>query len=93
MCDLAKERERIDAILEWAAKQTPVRDRVDENELAEFALAVLREHYADTCPDECMRARSRDFATRLARRRKAKAALRSAGSSKTAPRARNLSLR
>lgn len=67
MCDLAKERERINAILEWAGRQRPVRDSVDENELTDFVLAVLQENYADKCP-ECMREVCRDFATRLARR-------------------------
>lgn len=70
MCDLAKERSRIDAILEWATIQKPVRDCVDESKLTDFGLAVLREHYADACSDECMRERCKDFAQRLAQRRK-----------------------
>lgn len=32
---------------------------------------ALREHYADACPDECIRKRCVDFAARLARRRRA----------------------
>ena len=73
MCDLSKERRRIDALLAWAAIQEPVRVSIDENELAGFGLAVLREYYADTCPDECIRERCMDFAARLARRRKTQA--------------------
>lgn len=73
MCDLAKERQRIDAILGWAAIQEPVRDSVDERELTDFGLAVLRDYYADACPDECMHERCKEFAARLARRRKAEA--------------------
>lgn len=68
MCDLAKEQKRIDAILGWAAIQEPVRNSIDEAELTDFALAVLREYYADACPDECMRKRCKEFAARLARR-------------------------
>lgn len=41
MCDLAKERQRIDAVLGWAAIQEPVRNCVDERELTDFGLAVL----------------------------------------------------
>lgn len=70
MCDLAKERKRIDAILGWAAIQEVVRDSTDEAELTNFALVALREHYADACPDECMHKRCKDFAARLARRRR-----------------------
>ena len=73
MCDLSLERRRIDAILGWAAIQQPVRDSTDECELAGFGLAVLREYYTDICPDECIRERCKDFAARLARRRKEQA--------------------
>lgn len=70
MCDIAKEKQRIDAILERAAGMEPMRDCVDENELADFGLAALSEYYSDACPDECLRQRCMDFAARVARRRR-----------------------
>lgn len=71
MCDIASEKQKIELILERAAGMEPVRDCIDENHLAEFGLAVLRDHYSDACPDECLRQRCLDFAARLARRRAA----------------------
>lgn len=70
MCDIAGERQRIDAILALAAEMEPVRNCLDENRLAEFGLMVLGEYYSDACPDECLRKRCVEFATRLARRRR-----------------------
>lgn len=71
MCDIAGERQKIDGILERAAGMEPMRDCIDEKRLTEFALAVLRDHYSDACPDECLRRRCMDFAALLARRREA----------------------
>lgn len=71
MCDIAKEKHQIDALLERAADMAPMRDCVDENALTDFGLRVLREYYSDACPDECLRQRCMEFAACLARRRKA----------------------
>jgi hypothetical protein len=69
MCDLAKERRRIDAILAWSSMQEPVCNSIDESELEEHCFAVLRQNYADACSDECMRVRCREFVSRLVRLR------------------------
>jgi hypothetical protein len=69
MCDIAAEKQKIDALLEDAARKNPMRDCADERLLTELALRALREHYEDTCPDECLRRRCTEFAERLLRRR------------------------
>jgi hypothetical protein len=69
MCDIADEKQKIDALLEDAARRAPMRDCVDERELTAHGLRLLRAHYADACPDECLRRRCADFAERLMRRR------------------------
>ena len=69
MCDIAAEKQKIDALLEDAARKNPMRDCADERLLTELALRALREHYEDTCPDECLRRRCAEFAERLLRRR------------------------
>ncbi|ATQ70093.1 MULTISPECIES: hypothetical protein [Methylosinus] len=69
MCDIAAEKQKIDALLEDAARESPMRDCADERLLTELALRTLREHYEDTCPDECLRRRCTEFAERLLRRR------------------------
>jgi len=74
MCDLDKERRGIDSTFGWAAMREPVRNSIDEDELAGFALAVLQGHYADACPDECLRKRCEEFANRLVRIRKSEIA-------------------
>lgn len=76
MCGIAKERQRIDAMLEWATMHGPGRDCVNENELVDLGLAVLREHYADTCSEESMRERCKDFVARLAPHQRTTAASR-----------------
>lgn len=70
MCDIERERNKIDAILERAAAMAPVRDCIDAEFLAEFTFAVLSEHYCDACPDECLRKRCIEFAARTADRRR-----------------------
>jgi hypothetical protein len=70
MCDLAKDKRRIDAILTWAMNQKPVRNSSDETELAGYGLVILRNYYSDTCPDECLRNRCEQFAIRMARSRR-----------------------
>jgi hypothetical protein len=67
MCDIATEKHKIDALLERAARDAPMRDRSDERRLAAYALRMLNEYYSGDCPDECMRRRCEDFAARLAR--------------------------
>lgn len=69
MCDIAEEKQKIDALLEDAAHVGPMRDCADERMLTELGLRLLREHYADACPDECLRRRCAEFAERLMRRR------------------------
>lgn len=71
MCDLAKERKRIDSILAEAMNESPVRASIDEIELAGYGLAALRSHYALTCSDECMRKRCEEFAALVALSRRA----------------------
>ncbi|MFO1126106.1 MAG: hypothetical protein U1E25_13150 [Methylocystis sp.] len=66
MCDLAKERIRIESILAEAMNQNLVRTSIDEIELAGYGLAALRSHYALTCSDECMRKRCDEFAAIVA---------------------------
>jgi hypothetical protein len=73
MCDIANEKSRIDAILEWAMTQSPVRHCVDEAKLAGYGLAVLRGCYSDSCPDECLRQRSAEYAAFIARSRRSDA--------------------
>jgi len=62
MCDLSKERARIDALLSLVLKSDAARACKDTGELADVALEALRAHYGDKCPDECMRKRCEDFA-------------------------------
>ena len=69
MCDIAQERERIDDILQQAIAGTAMLDRRDEDALVETALFALREHYADLCSEDCMRARCEAFVARLKRQR------------------------
>ncbi|MDP3553490.1 MAG: hypothetical protein Q8R99_05855 [Methylocystis sp.] len=71
MCDLARERKRIDSILADAMNQNSVRLSIDEVELAGYGLAALRSHYALSCPDECMRKRCDEFAAFVALSRRA----------------------
>lgn len=74
MCDLAKERQKIDAILARAAAMEPMRDSIDTQELIEHSLSVLREDYEHACSENCMRERCEDFVGRLVVRRKARLA-------------------
>lgn len=74
MCDLAKERQKIDAILARAAAMEPASRAMGIEELTEHSLSVLREHYEHACSEKCMRERCEDFVTRLIARRKAQAA-------------------
>ncbi|MBY6239683.1 hypothetical protein [Methylosinus sp. Sm6] len=69
MCDIADEKQKIDALLEDAAREKPMRDCADERVLTELALWALRKHYEHSCPDECLRRRCAEFAERLLRRR------------------------
>ena len=71
MCDLAKEKKRIDAILAEAMNQGPARTSTNEIELAGYGLAALHSHYALSCPDECMRKRCDEFAVLVALSRRA----------------------
>jgi hypothetical protein len=74
MCDLAKERQKIDAMLARAAAMEPVRGSTDRKELIEHSLSVLREHYEHTCSESCMRERCEDFVERLLAGRRAQMA-------------------
>lgn len=69
MCDISAEKQKIEALLEDAARAAPMSDCLEERALVELALGVLRCHYADACPDECLRRRCEDFAERLMHRR------------------------
>jgi hypothetical protein len=69
MCDLLRERKRIDRLLACAANQEAVGESTDKARLAQFALAVMREHYDEACPDACMRKRCEDFAATVTQRR------------------------
>jgi hypothetical protein len=71
MCELARERKRIDSILAEAMNQNSVRLSIDEVELAGYGLAALRSHYALSCSDECMRKRCDEFAALVALSRRA----------------------
>ena len=75
MCDLAKERQKIDAILSRAATMEPIRRSMDRKELIEHSLAILREHYEHACSEKCMRDRCEDFVERLIAKRIAQDAL------------------
>jgi len=75
MCDLAKERQKIDAILARAAAMEPIRRSMDTKELIEHSLSILREHYEHACSEKCMRDRCEDFVVRLMARRRAHMAL------------------
>jgi hypothetical protein len=72
MCDIVKERKRINAILAWAMSQPPVIDSVDEAKLAGYGLAVLRRSYSDACPDECLRQKCAEYATFVANLRRSR---------------------
>lgn len=72
MCNLAKERKRIDSILAEAMNHSSVRTSIDEIELAGYGLAALRSHYAHSCPDECIRKRCDEFAALVAQSRRAR---------------------
>jgi hypothetical protein len=78
LCDLAKERKRIDSILDEARNQSPVRTSIDEVELAGYGLAALHSHYALSCPDECMRKRCDEYAALVATSRRTQRAERTA---------------
>jgi hypothetical protein len=67
MCEIEGERNKIDALLDAAARAAPAGARSDESALAQFCLAALGEHYATECPDECLRRRCDDFAARVMR--------------------------
>jgi hypothetical protein len=69
MCDIAQEKQKIETLLEEAARSAPMRDCFDERALIELGLEALRPHYEDACPDECLRHRCEDFAERLMQRR------------------------
>ena len=71
MCDLAKERQKIDAILARVTAMEPVHCSIDESELIEHSLAVLHDYYIDACSEACMRERCREFVERLVARRRA----------------------
>jgi len=65
MCDLARERQKIDAMLARAVAIEPARGSFDRQELVERSLSVLREHYEHACSEKCMRERCEDFVERL----------------------------
>jgi hypothetical protein len=69
MCDLAKERQKIDVMLARAAAMEPLRGCMDRNELIERSLSILTEHYEHACSEKCMRERCEDFVERLLARR------------------------
>jgi hypothetical protein len=72
MCDIAKERRKIDAILESAVERNDVRDCLDESRLTEFCMIALDDFYSEACPDECLRKRCVEFAAQVVRRRRAR---------------------
>ncbi len=69
MCDITQERERIEVILDQAISRSETLDHRDDDVLVEAALFALREHYADICSEECMRARCEAFVARMKRHR------------------------
>jgi hypothetical protein len=66
MCDIAHEREQIDAILETAYAARPNAAEKTEIDLVELGIAALCQHYADLCSEDCMRQRCLDFMARRA---------------------------
>lgn len=76
MCDLERHKRRINSILAAAMNQGSARMSIDEVELAGRGLAALRSHYADACPDECIRKRCDEYAAFVARSRRSQYARR-----------------
>lgn len=74
MCDLAKERKRIDELLFGALKGDAARACEDAGQLTQVAIWALREFYDDKCPDECILRRCEAFANSVFPRASAPAA-------------------
>jgi Glu-tRNA(Gln) amidotransferase subunit E-like FAD-binding protein len=72
MCDLASKKRRIDSILASAMNDGGAGGCVDQDELAGYGIAALRIHYADACPDECIRKRCDEYAAFVAKSRRSK---------------------
>jgi hypothetical protein len=74
MCDLAKERQKIDAMLARAVGMDPLGGSMGRKELIEHSFTILREHYEHACSEKCMRERCEEFVERLLAGRRAQTA-------------------
>jgi len=91
MCDLVKERKRINELLFLALSGEAARSCEDAGQLSEVALRALREHYDDKCPDECIRKRCEEFAHSVLPPRRHGSGAAEVSASKSTPRARRFS--
>jgi hypothetical protein len=57
MCDIEKERRKIDALIEETVSPFWYADVGNRDALVEFAVRCLRDDYSGFCTDECIRAR------------------------------------
>ncbi|WOJ90806.1 hypothetical protein RZS28_05840 [Methylocapsa polymorpha] len=69
MCDMIKERIRINKILNEAISSNVDRDLTKLDELTQLCFAALQVHYHGQCVDECLEATAREFAARRIARR------------------------
>jgi hypothetical protein len=65
MCDIARERKRIDLILRAAIARGCSSRRLDAEAMVDVGLTALRDSYADSCSEDCMRARCESFVGRF----------------------------
>jgi hypothetical protein len=69
MCNVAKERIRIDKILNDAIGSNSMSGGMSQNELTQLCFAALQDAYHGACLDECLEAAAREFVVRrLAKR-------------------------
>jgi len=64
MCDMIKERIRINKILNEAIASSVDRDLTKLDELTQLCFAALQVHYHGACVDECLEATARECAAR-----------------------------
>jgi hypothetical protein len=61
MCDLERQRIRIEAILAETFDQERAHGVVSEKDLLNLGMEALRLHYESECPDECIRTKCEQY--------------------------------
>jgi len=68
MCDIEKERGKIDAIIDMNISPFWFEDARNQNALVDIAVRCLCENYIDLCSEECMRSRCEAHIARIMKR-------------------------